>query len=825
MAARRVDRNWMWHPQFTEERSDTAGLFVHFRRTIFIDEDQKRKPIMIRISADTRYKLYANRQLVAVGPVKGDQNLWFYDEVNLVPHLKVGENEIQVHVLRFFHATTYASSFPRLPLGGLMIMPLHCEASLVTQMQTSSLWETAIDLSATLPTNFLEDDFLHIYESHDGTSSDDLEWVPAQVYEFEASTGLEAPWKLHCRMIPPLRFEGTKFIAVHNIRSALTRTDWERQLIDGQYGASTSHQGLVLPARTSHYLELEVENHVTAFLRFRFQRPKDRGSTLMVTYSECYEDPPPLVPYLRRKSNRRDDTKSLYGPQDKYTFRGSRGKSMLGNYESEDTEEVFIPFHFRTFRFLGLQIDVGCSDLVIAGIEITMVNYPLDVLAGFVVSPSRAHEMVDKIWSTSVRTLLNCMHDCYEDCPFYEQLQYAMDTRSSSLFTYYVSGDDRLARQAIVQIHRSFQARLGLTSSRAPCHQPQLIPHFSLFWICMLRDNFNFFGDAIFIRQFVSVVDGILEFFNSRLDPELRLVATKNTVGVWDFVDWTEAWRPYGCPPAVERTGFSSYTNCLYAYTLKNAAALLQALGRPSLADEYIARAEDIIKALKLHCFDGHFFTDGLAKMADRSLDYSQHGQTWAVLSGAATGLIAQEIMRGCLDPSVTQKFQPASISMSFYVLRALSLAGGDIYNEHFPAFWDPWRKQLDLNLTTWEEDSVSQRSDCHAWGSVPIYDFLAEVAGVRPAGPGWEAILFQPRLSLYPELVAKVPIRWGKGGLPGIAHVAWFTEQNADINVSFRLEIGEECDIPVTVHLPFHIVRETKEENTMSFVVRPCNA
>ncbi|KAI1846235.1 hypothetical protein JX266_007760 [Neoarthrinium moseri] len=814
MAQPQVDATWMWHPNFTEERTDTAGLFVHFRNQLIVDSSPP-PSLVIGITADTRYKLYVNGQLASFGPVKGDPSLWFVDEVDVGPYLRTGTNEILVIVLRFFYASPYATSFPRLPLGGLRVTIADAQSSWHDSLKSSTHWSTAIDETSILRIDEPEDDFLHIYEYVDKSQRRLLEWVPAKVHEFMTSTGNATPWHLSPRIIPPMKREAAYASAVHHVQSNQSLLNWESVLLRAP-GSQNSGQSLTLSPHSSHHFDVEMAQHTTAFVRLRFKRPRTAGSVLNVTYSESYEDEPTLVPYLRRKGHRCDYSKSLYGPQDRYHFGGITAAESA----EDQSEESFMPFHFRTFRFLRMSIDVGDSELDLEGIEIEAVNYPLEVLASFKATPS-GNGVIEQLWSTSVRTLSNCMHDCYEDCPFYEQLQYAMDTRSSCLFTYYVSGDDRLARQAITQIHNSFQSRLGLTCSRAPSHKPQFIPHFSLFWILMLDDYMKFYGDKSFLEPLLPAVDAILGYFHRLIDQKLGLVASNSQPGIWNFVDWAEAWRPYGIPPAAERTGFSTYTNNLYAYTLKHAATLVTSLGRPGIAGEYLGRASNIIDAVRNHCFDGELFSDGLASSAIADIDYSEQNQVWSVLSGAASASVAATILRKSLEPAPAKQLVRSSVSMSFYTLRALSAVGGNIYDETFHQFWDPWRQQLALGLTTWEEDSVSQRSDCHAWGSAPIYEFMAEVAGVRPASPGWESIEFSPRLNLFSTIEATVPLRQVGAKSEGLVHVSWVTNAEGVIKITLRLELQEPKLIPIHVKLPSQPLRVVDSASDYTFVVQ----
>lgn len=803
MAGLVFNTKWIWHPDWAEDPlSSSAGGFVDFRKVFSVDQVPA-DPVAIHISADTRYKLYLNSTFVHAGPVKGDEQLWFFDKIDLQPYLRSGRNIISIRVLRFYYASRFAASFPRTQTPGLYIEHVPSEELSVQSLnvQTDETWEAALNHFTQLPNTIKDDDFLHTYEATDQRMRPSPEWKPAVPHKFLTSFGLQLPWKLSPRLIPYPRLERTWMQRVHKVESAVAREVWERALLGD--ARVESRFEVLLRAASSHYVELETE-YTTGYLEFRFLRPKASGSKLQVTYSECFEDEPHQRPYSRAKGDRTDPSKLLIGPSDSYVFGGPISPSAaLSYHEAEEYEEVYAPFHFRTFRFLSLDIDVAdTSDLVLLGISITQTNYPLEVVAQ--VDVPEEDSWVQDLWSVSLRTLKSCMHDCYEDCPFYEQLQYAMDTRSSSLFTYCVSGDDRLAKQAIIQLHNSFQSAIGLTASRAPSHHLQIIPNFSLYWACMLTDHYEYFKDADFVRQFLPVAHAILETFHNRIDHSLGLVRSVKEQSQWDFVDWTGAWKPFGIPPASQRTGFTTVTNALYAYTLQRLASLLASLGRNAMSEEYLGRAEIITQAISAHCFDGSFFTDGLAAQADSS-DYSQHSQVWAILCGAASARLGAKVLLGSLqkssEPDLSHKiFTQTSTAMSFYTLRALSLLGDALYASTFHSFWDPWRAQLAQNLTTWVEDDVNQRSDCHAWGSLPLFEIVTEVAGVRPALPGWGTISFTPRLSLFRTFAACIPVSRHLGGK---VHVKWDTNVvSRSIAVSLSSEAGCE-KVLVHVALP----------------------
>ena len=94
---------------------------------------------------------------------------------------------------------------------------------------------------------------------------------------------------------------------------------------------------------------------------------------------------------------------------------------------------------------------------------------------------------LERIWDAGVRTMQLCSHETFEDCPHYEQMQYAGDTMITSHLGMLTAGDYQLSRQALYQFDwsRGFD---GLTESRFPSRLRQVIPSWSLHWITTIRD-------------------------------------------------------------------------------------------------------------------------------------------------------------------------------------------------------------------------------------------------------------------------------------------------------------------------------------------------
>ncbi len=660
--------------QWITHKSRQTGLnqTYYFKKTFTLDKIRDGK---IEISAQARYKLYINEKFVCCGPCKGSREKTFFDTVDVTKYLKVGENLIFVEVLQLVPTDVEGKMSPIegvLRVGAaLLICELTCG---------------------------------------DVTVKTDASWLCAKVEGIEhvnARSCYSAATREH------VYGDKLKNIEYEN---AVVQCGLSNGEADHYWWGSTNK--LFLFDRPIPMLSFEDKKDIISYdgeyfeakyLTFGFPRFKIKGKGKVdLVYFECFDSDKG-----KTNSNRTDRTLGIC-------------REMIDTVEV-DGEVTFEPFWFRCFRFIKTEITGEVSVILDSFLE---VNYPLDIRTDY--DFGRVDD--NGVWDISVRTLQRCMHESYEDCPFYEQLQYAMDTSLQMLFNYQLSDNDLLARKAMDDFAQEQHAD-GLMPSRTPSVGEQHIPTFQLYFIFMVYAHYIRFGDLALVRKHLRAIDGVIEWFRHHLTDEGLVGQSK----YWNFVDWAKPWKYVegkndgGVPIAIDE-GIIGIYNPMLAYFLQCASRLNSIVGRNDVAREYQQVADMLKKNTKKYFFDKKtgLFADDLGHKY-----YSQQMQTWCVLSGTIKGEVARSIMEKSIDLEAK-----ATYAFAYFYFRALEAVG--LYDKT-EEMMNSYRGLLKLNCTTVPETPEYSRSDCHAWGALAIYEFSATVLGVSTYDTTEKSVLIKP--------------------------------------------------------------------------------
>lgn len=412
--------------------------------------------------------------------------------------------------------------------------------------------------------------------------------------------------------------------------------------------------------------------------------------------------------------------------------------------------------------------------LVLRNFTYTETGYPLNVQT----KADASDERFKKIWEISERTLRCCMHETYEDCPFYEQLQYAMDTRAQILYTYAISADDRLARKCMEDFRRS-QRYDGLLNCAAPRYDASVIPGFSIYYILMLYDHMMYFGDKELLENHMPTVEGILQFFHRNRNSKgyvEKIGGLNGRARFWSFIDWAVEWEnTTGIPPAVLK-GPVTMESLLYILGLQKAAKIAEYLDRKEQSALLMQRAEQVQEAVRTFCTG----KDRMLQDGPGIEEYSQHTQVFAVLTDTVAGEQAKENLRKTI--LYKEKYSQCSVAMVYYLFRALEKTG--MY-ELTESYWNIWQRMIDKYTTTCVEDEVQERSECHAWGALILYELPSVILGIRPSAPGYEKMEVKPVPGYLKSARGQVITP------KGMVNVEWYRE-NKEIHIKLETSEGK---------------------------------
>lgn len=712
---------WCSHPEWTIKTIHRCW----FKR--IFETKSENCELRISVSADNRYILYLDGKLLGRGPCRSDLHHWNYENYNV--SLKPGKHVLCAKVAQLRDKTQIiegkeiALAESGVGMAFLCVGAVYSKGKEVLRVDTCEEWLCKEDLSTkNRPHNsehslntFLvsppeeEIDFNLVDLNVHSTNIDS--WLPVSrispALQRDCPGNTISRWWLSERQIPMMEEEEKKFAEVIKTEN-----------IDLSSANNWLYSAVPIEIKGEAKIVLDAGRLYTAFPKLKFSGKK--GTELIIRYSEAL--------FVNGQKLRRDDPRGeVFGYSDRLILSGN--------------EDFFEPFWFRTFRFIEIQIKSAPSAITrISSPAFKTYMYPFKLKADF---DAENDCKIRKIWDIGWHTARLCANEHYFDCPYYEQLQYVGDTRIQALISYALTGDGRLGRQAI----RHFDwSRLpeGITQSRYPSTWTQIIPGFSLYWVMMIKDYYDYFGDKEFLAEIFPGICSVLDWFERRRTQNGLL----SPLPYWNFTDWLHEW-PMGDPSRGKSIPLT-INSLQYAYACDIAAYIANEIGRNSTNFRKICK--ETLSAVNKYCrrkdnvyldMPGEEFT-------------SQHVNACAIIYGAVKGKEAQKLARRLYsDPEMSK----ATLYFSFYLFRAWEKTGC------YEFFWkqlELWKKQLELGLSTFPETPDNSRSDCHAWSSSPLYEFITVCLGVKPASPGFKKILIAPQPSPFKEICGKVPTPFG---------------------------------------------------------------
>ena len=735
----------IWPCSWIRPVAEQPAPFVHAYRRVFAVEGET--TARVHVSADERYQLFLDGEPIGRGPERGDPQHWCFETYEL--KLARGEHVLAARVWsqgseRAFAQMSVASGFllsPQSPehqkLFGTGLSEWEVKRlegySFINPM---AAWGTGENI-------VLDGSLLDAHFAMPGGKGWDktVSTFPGLSLDFTR----EQEGNRHVLMpalLPPM-LERERFIGTVRHVSILKEEKLTAKLpilkADHQEGEAASWQALLdsqipltIPPHTSRRVLIDLDNYYCAYPHLVVSGGK--FSAIRINWQEA------LYNSDGGKFGTKGNRDEIY---DKHFITLWWGKDGLGDTfkPGGDPHRVYESLWWHAGRYVEVVVTTEEEPVTLERLSFLETRYPMEAESSFKTSDPEMNGLIPILF----RSLQMCSHETYMDCPYYEQLAYIGDARIEALVTFTSILDSHLPRKTLLIFDFS-RMPSGLTQSRYSSKTRQMIPTFTLWWICMVYDYALWRGEPNFIRSLMPGVRIALDAFRS-------YEHTSGLVGAppgWNFVDWMPQW-PDGVPPDGAH-GVSAAINWQVILAAKCAAALEDWLGEPELAARNNRWVAKLSKAVEKHFWDEKrgLYADDLSHR-----NFSMHTQILALLSGE----IAPARAAKQLVPSLAKSsgLPEPTIYFRHYLFEALhSQNQGQEILPHLD-LWFQLRKQG--FKTTFETDPPeTTRSDCHAWASSPLYHYYASIVGIRPGGFGFDSIVVRPALA---------KLGWAEGEMP----------------------------------------------------------
>ncbi len=400
---------------------------------------------------------------------------------------------------------------------------------------------------------------------------------------------------------------------------------------------------------------------------------------------------------------------------------------------------------FHPYRRLGLrylELHVYAKKFTVSYAGVRPVHYPVPEGADLVLKDA-LHQM---IYDTCKRTLLLCMHEHYEDCPWREQALYAMDSRNQMLAGYYVFGEYDFAKASLETLARTLRPD-NLLELCAPAKVAVNIPTFSMMYVVALWEYLLYSGDREFVKRMLPVAETIVESAIARIR-ENGLAPRYGGTDKWNFYEWSDHLDGHDSFfKTTNEDRFDAPMNAFLTLSVSRLSMIYKTLSKKAEAERLEKIADQLRHAIHRNFYDekkGYYYS--FMDISGKLSCLDELTQAICIYAGVCPGKNMNKALSRLTDGTMV----PVTLAYSIFKYESLLK-----YSKKFGAWVRndiemQWGSMLTRGGTTFFEtikagdDFERAGSLCHGWSAVPAYLYFAYGAGIRPEAIGFENVNIQ---------------------------------------------------------------------------------
>ncbi|MGW0021738.1 alpha-L-rhamnosidase-related protein [Rhodococcus sp. NPDC003382] len=715
----------------------------------------------LRITADSRYRLWINGVEIGTGPSRHGPRSLTADRYPVATTLRPGRNVVAVLGRFYGHAVPWwepaAPSFTT--GGGGLLAELDCDGEVV--LATGDGWRAypADAWTPSRPLSMLTSQIPEVFDARlldpawTSVDFDDTAWPTATVLYEHAVVGPVG------RARPPIGPYGQ--IGKRPI-----------PLLTGHIRTPASREQFALPDDDPSDVYTRLGTDVAAAVpgtAGAASAPRGSGQRRLVVY-----DFAAIVAgtvYLELSGKEGDTvTGALVEAVSPVAFRSAAAFEVT----MRNGDLSFEPDNPVGGRYLVLS--VNSPTLEIHRVEVRERRRPRVPTGGFRCSDT----LLNRIFDVSVRTVDLTSRDAYLDCPTREQRAWTGDAVVHQSVDLVVNGDWSLARwnpRLLAQPRQDGMLPIVAVGDFANPVVPP-IPDWALHWIRSVHNLYRYIGDRALVAELLPVAERVLRWFL----PYRRADGLLHEVPGWVLIDWSP----------VQVTGCSAALNALWARALRDFGEMSEWLGDAGKGTWAQSLHGDVRVGFEAFWDPVRRAYRDTLPDGDRPRAVSEHTAAAAVTAGLVPAerndaVLALLLDRDAMftrtplsdhgvDKAGPENGAPISVrpepdwdtetlvvgAQPFfrYVVHEAIVQLGAAHR--LPVLCRDWRELLATGPTAlrecWEGGSFA-----HGWSATPARDLVTFTLGISPAAPGYGRVQIAPRLG---------DLDWAEGSAPTPAGV-----------------------------------------------------